>query len=42
MDTIPNLPNLIPELIDLPTAGKLDPAGDFDHPPLPVRRAAPQ
>jgi arsenic resistance protein ArsH len=33
MDTIPHLPNLIPELVDLPTAGKLAPVGGLDHPP---------
>jgi arsenic resistance protein ArsH len=33
MDKIPNLPNIKPELLDLPTVAKLDPVGDQDHPP---------
>jgi arsenic resistance protein ArsH len=31
--SIPDLPNVKPELLDLPTAAKLEPVGDFDHPP---------
>jgi arsenic resistance protein ArsH len=33
MDTIPNLPNIQPDLLDLPTVGKLEPVGSLDHPP---------
>jgi hypothetical protein len=33
MDKIPNLPNIKPELLNLPTVAKLDPVGDPDHPP---------
>jgi arsenic resistance protein ArsH len=33
MDKIPNLPNIKPELLDLPTAAKLDPVSGLDHPP---------
>jgi arsenic resistance protein ArsH len=33
MTAIPNLPNLQPELVDIPSEAKLAPAGDMDHPP---------
>lgn len=33
MDRIPDLPNLRPDQLDLPTLPKLEPAGGFDHPP---------
>jgi arsenical resistance protein ArsH len=33
MDQIPNLPNLRPEQLDLPTPAKLEPAAPFEHPP---------
>jgi arsenic resistance protein ArsH len=33
MTTIPNLPNIKPELLDLPTVDKLEPAGQLNHPP---------
>lgn len=33
MDKIPNLPNIKPELLDLPRVGKLEPAGDMCHAP---------
>jgi arsenic resistance protein ArsH len=32
-DTIPNLPNIRPELLDMPTVDKLEPVGDMNHPP---------
>jgi arsenic resistance protein ArsH len=32
-DTIPNLPNIRPELLDMPTIDKLEPVGDMNHPP---------
>ncbi|MBA5640331.1 arsenical resistance protein ArsH [Duganella sp. LX20W] len=31
--SIPNLPNIKTELLDIPTIGKLDPVGDLSHPP---------
>jgi len=33
MNSIPNLPNIRPDLLDLPTADKLAPQGDMTHPP---------
>jgi arsenic resistance protein ArsH len=33
MNPIPNLPNIRPDLLDLPTADKLAPQGDMTHPP---------
>jgi len=33
MTSIPNLPNLQAELLDIPSADKLAPAGAMDHPP---------
>lgn len=33
MDKIPNLPNVDPALIDVPTVDKLAPVGELDHPP---------
>ncbi|AVR96602.1 arsenical resistance protein ArsH [Pseudoduganella armeniaca] len=33
MDKISNLPNIKPELLEVPTAARLQPQGDFDHPP---------
>jgi arsenic resistance protein ArsH len=33
MDNIPDLPNIKPELLDLPTLDKLEPAGGSEHPP---------
>jgi len=33
MDKIPNLPNIKPELLDLPSMEKLEPTGGMDHPP---------
>ena len=33
MSKIPSLPNIKPELLDLPTVEKLEPIGDLDHPP---------
>ena len=32
-DTIPNLPNIRPELLDMPTVDKLESVGDMNHPP---------
>jgi arsenic resistance protein ArsH len=32
-NTIPNLPNIRPELLDMPTIDKLEPVGDMNHPP---------
>lgn len=31
--SIPNLPNIQPDLLDIPTVAKLEPVGDFNHPP---------
>lgn len=31
--SIPNLPNVKPELLDMPTLAKLAPVGELDHPP---------
>ena len=36
MDKLPNLPNIKPELLDVPTPDKLAQSGDIDHPPLRV------
>jgi arsenic resistance protein ArsH len=33
MSKIPNLPNIQPELLDMPTVEKLEPVGDMNHPP---------
>jgi arsenic resistance protein ArsH len=33
MHTLPDLPNIAPALLDLPTLDKLAPAGDMQHPP---------
>ena len=33
MDKIPNLPNIRPEQLELPTLARLEPAARFDHPP---------
>ena len=33
MSKIPNLPNIRPELLDLPSIDKLEPVGDMSHPP---------
>ena len=33
MTAIPNLPNLQPALVDIPTEDKLEPAGNLNHPP---------
>jgi len=33
MNPIPDLPNIHPTQLDLPTLDKLAPVGDFDHPP---------
>jgi arsenical resistance protein ArsH len=33
MNKIPNLPNVQPELLDMPTFEKLAPVGDMNHPP---------
>ena len=33
MSKIPNLPNIQPELLDIPTVEKLEPIGDMNHPP---------
>lgn len=33
MNSIPNLPNLKPELLDMPSLDKLAPVGDLDHAP---------
>lgn len=33
MGTIPNLPNIKPELLDMPSVEKLKPVGGMDHPP---------
>jgi arsenic resistance protein ArsH len=33
MNTLPDLPNIAPALLDLPTLDKLAPAGDMQHPP---------
>jgi arsenic resistance protein ArsH len=32
-EPLPNLPNIKPALLDLPTVEKLEPAGDMNHPP---------
>jgi arsenic resistance protein ArsH len=33
MTTVPDLPNIVPELLDRPTLAKLAPRGELDHPP---------
>lgn len=33
MDTLDDLPNIRPALLDLPTLDKLAPVGDMNHPP---------
>lgn len=33
MSKIPNLPNIQPELLDMPTVEQLEPVGDMNHPP---------
>jgi arsenic resistance protein ArsH len=33
MTSIPDLPNLQPDLVDIPNEAKLAPVGDIDHPP---------
>lgn len=32
-ERLPNLPNIKPELLDLPTVETLKPTGDLNHPP---------
>ncbi|THC40737.1 arsenical resistance protein ArsH [Massilia sp. Mn16-1_5] len=33
MSTLPDLPNLQPELVDIPSAARLEPVGEMNHPP---------
>nr|GFD59660.1 hypothetical protein [Tanacetum cinerariifolium] len=33
MDKLPDLPNVNPDQLDIPSEEKLAPVGDYDHPP---------